>query len=78
MAGHRNQRPSIKRASVSSAASPSADSRPPAGDATRSVHDSKTVTRPSPALSQARTTWPPRRRENSTSTRCRAADETGA
>src|SRR5439155_10543705 len=68
--GHRNQRPSIERASVSSAASPSAERRPPAGDATRSVHDSKTVTRPSEALSQARTTWPPRRRENSTSTRC--------
>ena len=70
MASHRDQRPSIERASMSSAASPSAERRPPAGDATRSVHDSKTVTRPSPALSQARTTWPPRRRENSTSTRC--------
>jgi len=70
MARHHDQRPSIERASVSIAASPSADSRPPAGDVTRSVHDSKTVTRPSPAPSQARTTWPPRRRENSTSTRC--------
>ena len=70
MASHRDQRPSIERASVSIAASPSAERRPPAGDATRSVHDSKTVTHPSPALSQAKTTWPPRRRENSTSTRC--------
>src|SRR5262249_53578746 len=70
LSGHRNQRPSTERASVSSAASPSAERRPPAGDATRSVHDSKTVTRPSEPLSQARTTWPPRRRENSTSTRC--------
>ena len=55
---------------MSSAARPSADSRHPSGAGPRSVHDSRTVTRPSSALSPTSTTAPARRLANKTSSRC--------
>jgi hypothetical protein len=65
----RDQRPCNERISVSSAASPSADTRHSSGAGPRSVHDSRTVTRPSSALSPTSTTAPARRLANKTSSR---------
>src|SRR6266566_7536828 len=67
---HGNQRPSSTRASVSSAASPSADSRQASGGSLRSVHPPGSVICPLSPPEQTNTTPSSRRLANKTSSRC--------